>query len=179
MKFRSELIKEAHKMTKEIKQEFNNVDYKTQFGLCLSFLIEEEKEMDIKNMKTKELIELKKEIEQELKTREKNTTKEKVIYKHDCCDCSNYHKNKYKHWIKKIDIIDDTKTNGYAFQGEFLNINNENLVEIDSYVIEVCGHELWLYKVKNDGDQNKEFLEGGTYKNMISFIKKCKEITNL
>ena len=37
------LMKEAHKMTREIKKEFPNVDYKFQLGLCLSFLYEENK----------------------------------------------------------------------------------------------------------------------------------------
>lgn len=32
------LLKEAHKMTKEIKREYPEVDYKFQLGLCLSFL---------------------------------------------------------------------------------------------------------------------------------------------
>ena len=42
MKFNKEIIKKAHEMTKEIKKEYSEVDYKTQFGLCLSFLLSEE-----------------------------------------------------------------------------------------------------------------------------------------
>lgn len=42
MKFNKEIIKKAHEMTKEIKKEYSDVDYKTQFGLCLSFLLSEE-----------------------------------------------------------------------------------------------------------------------------------------
>ena len=38
------IMKEAHKMTKEIRKEFPNVDYKFQLGLCLSFLYENKKE---------------------------------------------------------------------------------------------------------------------------------------
>lgn len=44
MKFNSEIIKKAHQMAKEIKREFTNVDYRVQFGLCLSYLISNEKE---------------------------------------------------------------------------------------------------------------------------------------
>ncbi|MFT8349241.1 hypothetical protein [Clostridium saccharoperbutylacetonicum] len=36
-----ELFKEAHKMAKEIKKEYPNVDYMFQFSLCLSCLREE------------------------------------------------------------------------------------------------------------------------------------------
>lgn len=36
------LFKEAHKMTGEIKRKYKDVDYKAQFSLCLSFLIEKE-----------------------------------------------------------------------------------------------------------------------------------------
>lgn len=32
------IMKKAHEMTKEIKKEFPNVDYRFQLGLCLSFL---------------------------------------------------------------------------------------------------------------------------------------------
>ena len=35
------LMKEAHKLTKQIVSEYGDVDYKTQLGLCLSFLSQE------------------------------------------------------------------------------------------------------------------------------------------
>lgn len=35
------LMKEAHKMTKQIVSEYGDVDYMTQLGLCLSFLSQE------------------------------------------------------------------------------------------------------------------------------------------
>lgn len=41
-----QVMKKAHKMTKEIKKEYPEVDYRTQLGLCLSYLIKEEKEME-------------------------------------------------------------------------------------------------------------------------------------
>ncbi|AEB77619.1 hypothetical protein CbC4_7008 (plasmid) [Clostridium botulinum BKT015925] len=43
MKFNVEIIRKAHQMAKEIKREFTDVDYKTQFGLCLSYLITNKK----------------------------------------------------------------------------------------------------------------------------------------
>lgn len=35
------IMKEAHKLTREIKKEFPEVDYKFQLGLCISFLSKE------------------------------------------------------------------------------------------------------------------------------------------
>lgn len=40
-----ELFKKAHQLTKEIKKEFPEVDYRFQFSLCLAYLQEGEKEM--------------------------------------------------------------------------------------------------------------------------------------
>lgn len=43
------IMKEAHRMTKEIKKEYPEVDYQAQLGICLSFLYnEEETEMEVK-----------------------------------------------------------------------------------------------------------------------------------
>lgn len=47
------LFKEAHKMTREIKKEFNEVDYKAQFAICLSYLHNNKEE---KNMRIDEMI---------------------------------------------------------------------------------------------------------------------------
>ena len=45
---KKELMIKAHKMTKEIKNEYPTVDYKFQLGLCLAYLYKEgEKEMGI------------------------------------------------------------------------------------------------------------------------------------
>lgn len=43
VKFDSNLIKEAHKLTKEIQATYKDVDYMTQFGLCMQMLIEDKK----------------------------------------------------------------------------------------------------------------------------------------
>ena len=32
------LLKKAHELTKEIKREYPEVDYKAQLGICISFL---------------------------------------------------------------------------------------------------------------------------------------------
>lgn len=38
----SKIVKEAHKMAKEIKREYPEVNYQVQFGLCLSYLLKGE-----------------------------------------------------------------------------------------------------------------------------------------
>ena len=43
VKFDSNLIKEAHRLTKEIQATYKEVDYMTQFGLCMQMLIEDKK----------------------------------------------------------------------------------------------------------------------------------------
>ena len=47
------IMKEAHRMAKEIKKEFPNVDYKFQLGLCISYLYEESKKevVEVKELK--------------------------------------------------------------------------------------------------------------------------------
>ncbi|WP_368488350.1 hypothetical protein [Clostridium sp. BJN0013] len=44
MKFNSKIIREAHKLAKETKAEYPEVDYKLQFGLNLKYLLSEVKE---------------------------------------------------------------------------------------------------------------------------------------
>ncbi|MDU3018902.1 MAG: hypothetical protein E7B46_08840 [Clostridium perfringens] len=39
MKDMSLVMKKAHRLTKEIKKEFPNVDYKFQLGICMSYLL--------------------------------------------------------------------------------------------------------------------------------------------
>lgn len=38
------IMKEAHKMTREIKSKYENINYKFQLGLCISFIIKNMKE---------------------------------------------------------------------------------------------------------------------------------------
>ena len=47
IKFTSELIKEAHKMTKDIVDTYKDVDYAVQFGLCMQMLIDDMQKSNI------------------------------------------------------------------------------------------------------------------------------------
>jgi hypothetical protein len=50
------LMKEAHKMAKKIKEQYPEVDYQAQLGLCLSFLAQEgEQEMKIEGKSEKQI----------------------------------------------------------------------------------------------------------------------------
>lgn len=124
----------------------------------------------VNSLNLEELKELKKIIKERMTKEFKNT--KMVIYKHDCFGSSNYHFGK-RHWCKLINDIDDTKTNGYAFNGEFLYANKENLVPINSYVVELCSNNLRLYLI--NGDEDKTLLAEGEPSMYISFIRKCKE----
>lgn len=48
------LMKEAHKLTKEIKREYPEVNYKAQLGICLSFLSEEKGGIEMVELKGSE-----------------------------------------------------------------------------------------------------------------------------
>ena len=45
------LMKEAHKMTREIVNKYGDVDYRTQLGLCLSFLSQEKEGNEMVELK--------------------------------------------------------------------------------------------------------------------------------
>lgn len=47
MKDMSLVMKEAHRLTKEIKKEFPEVDYKFQLGICMSYLLNGEGENEM------------------------------------------------------------------------------------------------------------------------------------
>ena len=47
------ILKKAHEMTREIKREYPNVDYKTQLGICISYLYENEKKENVKMVELK------------------------------------------------------------------------------------------------------------------------------
>lgn len=109
--------------------------------------------------------------------KEKDSRKsEKYIYKHDCFHMSRYHIGKYKHYAKIITAIDDSKSNGYAFSGQFLNLSREELVPEGSYILEVCDSSVKLYRMDKE---SKELLLEGYTGRYASFIKKAKEITCL
>ncbi len=69
--------------------------------------------MDLSKMTTEELKILKDNVSRELKLRKSKETKKVII---DLPTFDDRHKN----WIKAIDKVDQSKSNGYAFVGNFL-----------------------------------------------------------
>jgi hypothetical protein len=101
--------------------------------------------------------------------------KELVLYTHNCKGSSNYHRNKYKHWAKLLTGVDATKCNGYAFNGEFLNINAEHKVAAGSVVVEVCDDTISAYLM--DGIDNP-LIERARTNSMSGLIEKVATYFN-
>ncbi len=99
MKLTSEIIRKAHKMTREIKEEFPSVDYKFQFGLCMSYLIEEEKKGE-KKLTAYEKFLLEKQ-KNEVKT--VKSMEDKIIEKLEEICKENGWEADYNIWTKKDD----------------------------------------------------------------------------
>lgn len=134
--------------------------------------------INLKNLTTDELESLEKEIKQELNLR--NCSHKKVIYEHSCKNSAKYHLGKYKHWSKLLAQVDDSKTNGFAFIGDFLSVDKQNSVPFKSFIIEFSGcanNCFCLLQMVNDNEYN--VLHKGKSSEMIDFIKKVKEITML
>lgn len=92
---------------------------------------------------------------------------ELVVYAHDCKDRAKYHLEKYKHWAKLVKSVDTTKTNGYAFIGDFLSVTSEHKLPTGSIIVEVCGHDIICYRLEVDG---KTKMFESTTKSMSRFI---------
>ena len=74
-----------------------------------------------------------------------------VLYTHNCKGASRHHLTKYKHWAKLVTAVDTTKTNGYAFAGDFLRVESEHKVPAGSIIVEVCDRDIAAYRTKADG----------------------------
>lgn len=76
---------------------------------------------------------------------------EYCTYSHDCQDRANYHMGKYKHWAKLVKSVDTTKSDGYAFTGDFLPVDRESRVLVGTVVVERCHNTVTAYRVDKDG----------------------------
>lgn len=121
--------------------------------------------MNLDSLNLEELKELRQRINEEIARKQENEAL--VLYIHDCKNSAKYHKGKYKHWAKLVKSVDTTKTNGYAFVGDFLNINYEHKIPSGSIVVEVCGNTITAYKVTNQG---KEEMDNVNIRSMSNFI---------
>lgn len=126
--------------------------------------------LNLKELSIEELNDLLKDVKEEIASR----NNKKIIY---CCDVkgnSEYSLKKYKSWAKLISDIDTTKTNGYAFIGNFLNVRTENLVNAGDHVVELVeDNNYYLYKAIEDN--KKELILEGNKNDLITFIRECKK----
>jgi hypothetical protein len=129
--------------------------------------------MNLKSMSTEELKELKEQIKDELDSREKKYG----IYEHDCIASAKYHLGKYKHWAKQLNSVDSSKTNGFAFIGDWLSVNSQNKLPLNSIVVEFKGCEgsgsYTLYRITENG---KEKIIDADKTNISELIDKAKEL---
>lgn len=96
----------------------------------------------------------------------------KVVYEHECKGSARHHLMKYKHWAKLITSVDTNKTNGFAFGGEFLNVNSEHKIDVGSLVVEACGDTITLFRIDEDG---KAELAVAQKNKMSGLIEKAAE----
>ncbi len=122
---------------------------------------------ELTDIQLKELIEAAK---RDLDSRKKT---ELVLYTHDCKGSARYHLGKYKHWSKLVTSVDTSKTNGYAFSGEFLSVTAEHKIPVGSVVVEVCGSTIEAYIMKDGG---KEYQFRASTSSMSDFIEKVAEL---
>jgi hypothetical protein len=120
--------------------------------------------MDLKSMSTEELRKLLAAAKAELDNRQA----ELALYTHDCANAARHHLGKYKHWAKHVVSVDISKTNGYAFGGNFLAVEREHKLPVGSLIAEVCDTTITLYQLTGAG--KIEIATGGT-KHMSEIIE--------
>ena len=128
---------------------------------------------NLANMTNEELLAGIAALEAELKSRQNVETSD-CVYTHDCKGSANYHLGKYKHWAKLVKAIDRSKTNGYAFIGDFLKVQNEHRVPKNSIVVEVCDTTITAYRVT--GNNEKAKISSASMKNLSSLISELFDL---
>lgn len=106
---------------------------------------------DLNTMTTEQLKYLAAQIKSVLEHRFES--KNLIVYTHDCKDGSGSHMRKYKHWAKLVTSVDLTKTNGYAFVGDFLRVEAEHKLVSGSIVVECCGFDVTAYRIVDGGKE--------------------------
>lgn len=105
----SKIVKEAHKMAREIKAEYPEVDYKVQFGLCLSYLLNKG-EVKMKEIRfSKQGIEF---VFRNFKWEQRVNTNSSLVAE----------------W-KVIGIKENNKNEGFYYNAEYLNQENAFRIE--------------------------------------------------
>lgn len=129
MKDMSLVMKEAHKLTKEIKNEFQNVDYKTQLGICMSYLLNGEGENEmVELVGSEKQTAWAKEIKETLLTRLNN-------YREKYNNSTNHEKKIMLLEIKEIWYKEGVKTKPIEAQEILMNEINETIESVKKITI--------------------------------------------
>ena len=127
--------------------------------------------LDLKALNIEELKRLREQVAEEITAR---ASGDLVLYTHNCKDRAKHHKNKYKHWAKLVESVDTTKTSGYAFIGEWLNLDYEHKIPKNSIVVEVCDTTITAYEIT--GDEEKKEIDSAETRSMSKFIERIASI---
>jgi len=73
---------------------------------------------NLKDLTIEELNALKEAVSAEIKMRESQNVQKVIV------DLPDYFDSRHKNWIKEVTGVDVTKSNGYAFQGNFLQVGS-------------------------------------------------------
>lgn len=115
------VMKEAHKLTKEIKREYPNVDYKAQLGICISYLMEGD------NISKRA-----EEIKAELGVTEEEAVLLETVEKHFLVEYGRNEKilmNLWENYGKKRVYIKCRWRSKYADTGVYFDLNNKYLYD--------------------------------------------------
>lgn len=129
---------------------------------------------NLKNYSKEELQDIKDLIDEELKRFKVKTS----TYLHPCYNTSFYHKQEYKHWCKLIKEIDKSKTNGYAFVGDFIRFYEEVKIPVGSYIVEYSACTPNCYSLVYVGEKGTKTLLVSNQLNLGDFIRESYKIFN-
>jgi hypothetical protein len=130
--------------------------------------------MELKSLSIDELQALKADVEAEIAAR-MGTEKKMVPYSHDCANAAKHHLGKYKHWAKLVSAVDTSKSDGYAFSGEFLVVERQHRVPDGAIVVERCDNSILVYRVTDAG---KEQIAQSSARAMVSLIDSAAQALN-
>ena len=131
------ILKEAHKLTKEIKREYPEVNYMAQLGICISYLSKNKEEVEMVELEGTE-----KQIAWAKKIREELLSGTKII---DVVNAK-FGESKQENAIKILKVLNDFKARLTTETSAKWFIENRNLVH-QVLTTNYHGNELSLHSI--------------------------------
>lgn len=161
------IMKEAHKLTREIKKEFPNVDYKFQLGLCISYLHRNKEAIKMVDLKgTEKQVKWAEDIRKEWNSKSYKEY-EKIITRHP--EWAIFH-DKYVEFFNEIPFADFIINMRNA-----IPINRNNLYMLKSEMVHYA-----LDKCNKNGiiiAKDKINIFGDLYNKYCTYNSNTKEMT--